>query len=192
MSEQLEIEFKNMLTKAEYIQLLDYFQAHESSFFTQTNSYFDTPTWTLKKLGAGLRIRLLPHSAELTLKTPFQDGLLETTDSLSLHEGQQLIANKTIKLNGAVAEKLVELGVTPQELNLLGTLTTKRFEKETKDGLFVLDESQYEGITDYELEFEVKNHASGKLVFDNFLTTQQLSIRPAKNKIARMIEARYN
>lgn len=192
MSQQLEIEFKNMLTKTEYLQLLDYFSATKQEFFTQTNSYFDTVEWNLKNIGAGLRIRLLPQSAELTLKTPEKEGLLETTDSLTLEEGQSLIAAKTIKTDGHVAKKLIELTINPETVALLGTLTTKRFERKTADGLFVLDESQYENSIDYELELEVADYQIGKEVFEEFLTARKLPYRPAKHKIARMIEATFN
>lgn len=191
MSEEIEIEFKNLLTEKEYQALLHYFNATENDFFTQINSYFDTPNWKLKKLHAGLRIRLLPDFAELTLKTPFENHLLETTDSLALVEAEKLIAEGKIKTDGTVGTKLKSLNVSPNELCLLGTLKTTRFEKQTPEGLFVLDKSYYGNEVDYELEFEVHDYAIGMVGFTNFLEKQQIPIRPAKNKIARMIDATF-
>ena len=48
MSEEIEIEFKNLLTEKEYQTLLYSFNATENELFTQINSYFDTPDWDLK------------------------------------------------------------------------------------------------------------------------------------------------
>lgn len=191
MSEEIEIEFKNLLTEKEYQTLLYSFNATENELFTQINSYFDTPDWDLKKLHAGLRIRLLPDSAELTLKTPFENHLLETTDSLSLMEAEKLISDGKIKSDGTVGAKLESLNIDPEQLRLLGTLKTTRFERETSQGLFVLDKSYYGNAVDYELEFEVPDYSIGKIHFDNFLETQQIPLRPAKNKIARMIDATF-
>ena len=122
MSEEIEIEFKNLLTEKEYQTLLYSFNATENELFTQINSYFDTPDWDLKESHAGLRIRLLPNSAELTLKTPFENHLLETTDSLSLMEAEKLISDGKIKADGAVGAKLKSLNISPERLRLLGTL----------------------------------------------------------------------
>lgn len=191
MSEEIEIEFKNLLTEKEYQTLLYSFNATENELFTQINSYFDTPDWDLKKLHAGLRIRLLPDSAELTLKTPFENHLLETTDSLSLIEAEKLISEGKIKADGAVGAKLKSLNISPEQLRLLGTLKTTRFERQTSQGLFVLDKSYYDNEVDYELEFEVPDYSIGKIHFDNFLEKHQIPLRPSKNKIARMIDATF-
>ena len=191
MTEEIEIEFKNLLTEKEYQTLLYSFNATENELFTQINSYFDTPDWDLKKLHAGLRIRLLPDSAELTLKTPFENHLLETTDSLSLMEAEKLISDGKIKADGAVGAKLKSLNISPERLRLLGTLKTTRFERQTSQGLFVLDKSYYGNEVDYELEFEVPDYSIGKIHFDNFLEKHQIPLRPAKNKIARMIDATF-
>ncbi|MDT1938567.1 MULTISPECIES: CYTH domain-containing protein [Carnobacterium] len=189
MSEQVEIEFKNMLTQSEYKKLLHLFQAKEDDFFYQSNTYFDTPDWQLKIKKAGLRIRLLPEYAELTLKTPLEKELLETTDTLSLEEGKQLIQQGKIKDSGFVFTKLISLGIDPTKLRLLGSLATTRYEQKTKKGLFVLDHSIYCDQEDYELEFETTHHEEGNKFFQQFLLDQGIPLRPSKHKIARMIEA---
>lgn len=189
MSEQLEIEFKNMLTASEYQKLLLYFQAKEKSFFFQENHYYDTIHEDLKHLRCGLRIRIMPNSAELTLKTPLGDHLLETTDPLSLKTAKELISKNSILQTGAVAKKLQSLKVDPDSVQLIGSLKTKRFEKETKDGLFVLDHSFYGEQTDFELEFETHDADSGEQIFNRFLEVHHLMKRPSKNKIVRMLEA---
>lgn len=57
MSETIEIEFKNLLTKVEYEKLLNAFNVKDEQIICQTNHYFDTPDFTLKDLGSALRIR---------------------------------------------------------------------------------------------------------------------------------------
>lgn len=192
MSEELEIEFKTMLIEAEYLSLLHLLGAKPADFFEQENYYFDTKNEALKSLHAGLRIRILPNAAELTLKTPFGLHLLETTDHLALAEASHYISNQTIKADGAVGKKLIELGVSVKDLHCFGSLKTIRFEKMVPEGLLVLDKSSYVGQTDYELEFEGTEHESGKLFFDAFLNKHHLPRRTGKNKIARMKDALNN
>ncbi|RKJ60851.1 CYTH domain-containing protein, partial [Butyricicoccus sp. 1XD8-22] len=57
MTQEIEIEFKNLLTKEQYEMLLKEFKIDDSKIIRQTNHYFDTPEWHLKTLHAGLRIR---------------------------------------------------------------------------------------------------------------------------------------
>ena len=49
MSQNIEIEFKNMLTKEEFIQKKSDFQVKSSDFVKQENDYFDTLDFALKK-----------------------------------------------------------------------------------------------------------------------------------------------
>lgn len=189
MSQELEIEFKNLLIEKEYLRLLDFFEAKETDFFTQENYYYDTNEGLMRQLRSGLRIRMLPLKAEQTLKTPLGQHLLETTDTLTHAEAKQLIDKKTIKKGGAVEKKLIEMHVPIKALSCFGSLKTVRFEKEFPDGLLVLDKSSYEGQIDYELEFEAQSHEKGKSFFEQFLTTQGIPLRKGKNKIERMRDA---
>ncbi|MCA9765060.1 MAG: CYTH domain-containing protein [Carnobacterium sp.] len=188
MSEELEIEFKNTLSAKEYHQLLEYFNAQENDFFTQENHYFDSDLWELKTIQAGLRIRVLKDSAELTLKTPFNHHLLETTDYLSLTESKQLLVENKINFTGQVAKKLRELAIEPMNVHLIGSLITKRFEVKIPTGLIVLDQSFYGEKVDFEVEFEVQEAKTGEINFDSFLKKHNLKRIPSENKIARMIK----
>ena len=62
---------------------------------------------------------------------------------------------------------------------VLGCLTTLRYEMKTDIGLMALDESQYFDITDYELELEVDDHEQGKQNFQQFLEKNQISYQKA-------------
>lgn len=189
MSEELEIEFKNLLSKSEYNELLNIFNAREKDFFSQENHYFDTVDSRLRKLNSGLRIRLLPQSAELTLKTPLGLHLLETTDQMTLEEAHTYLTDDTIKKDGMVGKKLTEMNVLIDDLRMIGSLKTVRFETAVPEGLFVLDKSTYAGKIDYELEFEAQDHHEGLAFFNQFLEKHAIPRRIGKNKIARMKEA---
>lgn len=56
-NQNIEIEFKNMLTKEEYELLLTHFQVGKEDLFEQENHYFDTSDFALKANHSALRIR---------------------------------------------------------------------------------------------------------------------------------------
>ena len=57
MKQEIEIEFKNIITQEEFKQLLYTFSIKDEDFITQENHYFDTETFSLKNNGCALRIR---------------------------------------------------------------------------------------------------------------------------------------
>lgn len=189
MAQQVEIEFKNSLTKTEYTNLLKDLNLSENDCYTQENHYYDTKDWKLKNRNSALRIRLFSTSAELTLKTPLGEDLLETTDSLLLKEAKQFLNSESIKTDGYVAAKLAELQIHPEDLYVIGSLITKRCEKKITQGLIVLDESSYGTKKDYELEFEATSREMGKVYFEDFLKKYSIKKRPTKNKVVRMMES---
>lgn len=190
MSEQLEIEFKTLLTQAEYQHLLTQFTVAETDFITQTNHYFDTPTYELQALGCGLRIRQFAQNGELTLKSPQTVGLLETTDLLDETELNTLLMQKKIKQTGTVAQKIQSLGIEPQTVQPFATLTTKRAEIKLPEGLMALDQSWYSDQVDYELELEVTDEQATVASFLQLLTRLEIAYKPSQNKIQRAKQAR--
>ncbi|EUJ25155.1 adenylate cyclase [Listeria grandensis FSL F6-0971] len=190
MSQELEIEFKNMLTASEYDLLINEFRLVEADFFTQTNYYFDTADFQLKDRLAALRIRKRELHYELTLKTPEQIGLLETTQILAEEQVTAILDGANIPV-GQVRDALYTLGINHQDLVMFGSLTTTRAEKTYKKGLLVFDKSFYSDTHDFELEYEVADFEKGKLLFHRFLEDRQIPQRPTKNKILRFYEAVY-
>jgi uncharacterized protein YjbK len=186
MSEQIEIEFKNLLTKKEFDHLIQQFRIKPEQFIIQKNHYFDTENFDLKKYNSALRIREKNSTYEMTLKQPLknQKGLLETNWDLD-----HLTANSIIKDGGIpdskIADKISDLKIDPQTIHYFGTLTTKRVEVPYKSGLLVLDNSSYFQIEDYEVEFEVHDYEQGKNEFDQLLREAAIPIRPTKNKVQR-------
>ena len=72
MSTNLEIEYKSLLSLAEYDQLKNLF-THVTPV-RQTNHYLDSKDFKLRKKKLALRIRTFDKSAEMTLKVPQEVG----------------------------------------------------------------------------------------------------------------------
>jgi uncharacterized protein YjbK len=187
MSETIEIEFKNLLTKVEYENLLKTFNVKEKDVVMQSNHYFDTPEFDLKNLGSALRIREKRNNLELTLKQPAAVGLLETTQHLSVNEFQAAIQLQIFP-KGIVQERLEQLKIAFNKIVYFGSLTTKRAEFPYKVGLLVLDHSFYLKKEDYEIEYEVEDFQTGQLVFQELLKQYDIPIRKTQNKIARFYQ----
>ncbi|MGT2911825.1 CYTH domain-containing protein [Streptococcus cameli] len=179
---QLEIEYKTLLTKSEYKRLKEFFSGH--ALFQQTNYYIDTPEFELKKNRLSLRIRTLMDRAELTLKKPLDVGNIEYNQEISLEQANQLIQKFELP-NGEIKKIIQDTDIPFETLSIWGYLTTNRIEINDGLGLFALDENHYNGITDYELEIEVQNPDEGKIAFDYFLKKQSIKFKYASSKVAR-------
>jgi uncharacterized protein YjbK len=184
LAQEIEIEFKNLLTKEEYMQLIQQFSIKDTAFRVQENHYFDTPGFHLKKKQSALRVRQKGGSFTLTLKTPITDGLLETNQRLSSGQAEELLKHGIFP-DGEVKDFLLNLGASVSSLHHFGSLTTKRAELEYRGGLLVFDESSYFDKVDYELEYEVKDFKEGEKIFFDFLKEQEIPVRETENKIKR-------
>lgn len=189
VSENLEIEFKTLVSIDDFPRVVDYFQLKEENFFTQTNYYFDSADFQLKMKHIGLRVRILSNDAEITLKIPQKVGLLEINDTLSLEEAQQIVESASLPDDGYVYNKLTALGIDKDNLRLIGSLTTKRAEIKLPQGLLALDESWYNKQHDFELELEVDDATNGKKDFLTLLDTLNIKESPSPNKIQRMMRS---
>ncbi|MBO0487654.1 CYTH domain-containing protein [Vagococcus fluvialis] len=191
MAKELEIEYKNLLTKLEYQNLLETTNLTKENIHEQTNIYFDTKNGILKEKRQGLRIRLLPLKIEFTLKVPQKNSYtyLEITDILNVFDLDKSLEEQIDLSKSEVLNYLANENIFVTDLKEIGSLTTKRAEKKLdQNTLLVLDESYYYGVTDYELEMEVLDSAIGQKTFENFLAENNIPVRPAKKKIARMFE----
>lgn len=189
MSEYLEIEFKSLLTEKEFSKLLTYFKIAEDDYFTQTNYYFDSSDLQLKQKQISVRIRILSLTAELTLKIPASEGLLEINEPLPLDLATTLIESNHLPQHGIVYNKLASLGFHVNDLALIGSLKTKRAEKQIPEGLLALDESWFGNQHDFEIELEVSNAYQGKQAFLALLKKLNVKEKITPSKIHRMMIA---
>ncbi|KIL50208.1 hypothetical protein KP77_15830 [Jeotgalibacillus alimentarius] len=187
MPQELEIEFKNMLTEKEYHDLYTAFDM--DSPVSQTNHYFDTPLFQLKEARSALRIREKDGKLTLTLKQPVEEGLLETHQPVSSLDLEDMLSGGGL-VGGEIAEMLELMNISPKQIVHFGSLQTNRSETPYKNGLLVLDHSSYLGIEDYELEYEVTSHDEGKENFLSLLTAYKIPVRETDNKIKRFYKAR--
>ena len=176
----LEIELKTLLKKDEYNRLKDQFT--DITPVLQKNYYIDTPDFELREKKVAMRIRTFEDWAELTLKVP---------QKLQLKDAENYLSKKELP-QGLVLDELAKHGIKTSEWQVLGCLTTLRYEMQTAIGLMALDESQYFDITDYELELEVENHEQGKQDFQQFLEENQIDYQKAPSKLVRFVKSMKN
>ncbi|TFD99296.1 CYTH domain-containing protein [Jeotgalibacillus salarius] len=187
MSQELEIEFKNLLTEYEYQQLYSDFKMHEP--MNQINHYFDTPLFHLKEARSALRVREKNGTLMLTLKQPVDEGILETHQKISKLDLDDMLSGGGL-IGGEVSDMLKLMNIPQQEMIHFGSLQTRRSETAYKNGLLVLDHSTYLGNEDYELEYEVSSYEAGKEIFLSLLTSYKIPVRETDNKIKRFYKAR--
>ncbi len=184
MAQEIEIEFKNLVTQDEFSQLISHFHINDEDFTSQDNHYFDTPDYQLKDNQSALRIRHKSGTYTLTLKTPLKEDLLETNQQLSKQEADSLLSGGVFP-EGEVKSAIHSLNISTQSLQYFGTLTTSRAEIDYREGLLVFDKSSYLQRQDYELEYEVKERQSGEKIFRSLLEQLNIPLRKTDNKIKR-------
>jgi len=176
MTQEIEIEYKVLLTKNEYDQLTNDFPFPKRSTL-QTNYYFETNNHDLKKHRSALRIREKANKYILTLKQPYKNAILETHDPLSFDAFLRW-KNGMPTHAPHVEQQLTKMDIQINELIYFGSLQTKRKTFTSKNIIYVLDESHYNGKMDYELEIEAPSHEIGNTIFLEIL--QRYNITPKK------------
>jgi len=183
MSQEIEIEYKNLITKEEYNQLLAAY-SFQTAGKKQINYYFETKNKELREHGCALRIREKENTYTLTLKEPRQTGLLETHDIIQKDVFQKWI-NGDIIPQPHTSKQFKNLGVKPKDLVYMGSLETIRREATYKNVLLVLDISRYNNKIDYELELEAPDESTGSYLFEKILNNGGIPKRNTPNKIKR-------
>lgn len=192
MSQEIEIEFKQLLTQSQYNTLLHEYDTIRSPLFNQVNHYFDTNDYHLKDQNSALRIRYKKGSYTLTLKQQRSDekGILETHQKLTGSQWYALKAGGRLPA-GEVHDQLTTLLKEPlPTFNYLGFLQTERTEIQLNEGLLVLDKSNYFDMTDYEMEFECTDFHAGKTFFTRLLDEKGMDWNKPANKIERFYRAK--
>lgn len=190
MSQEIEIEYKNILSAEEFENLRRSFSIREENFTLQHNHYFDTADFMLKEKGCALRIREKLGKFTFTLKQPHENGHLETHQLITSIEYEMIMSQSHFP-EGEVTEVIRTIGISPNQLVHFGTLATNRAEKNFQNGVLVLDHSFYFGFQDYELEYECNEKNKGKEIFYELLDKFQIPRRKTENKIKRMFNKCY-
>ncbi|MCO7126197.1 CYTH domain-containing protein [Sporolactobacillus shoreicorticis] len=188
MAQELEIEYKNMLTGDEFAKLCTAFGLKTSSFFKQVNYYFDTPTFALMDKKTVLRIRAVGAQYDFTLKQPHNGAILETHQELDDEESRSMIQLGIVP-SGEIEQAVTKIGVDADQLVLIGELTTKRCQFPYRSGKLFLDHSLYLDHNDYELEYEAAGQGSGADSFNALLLEHSIPRRSSKSKMIRLFQA---
>ncbi|MBO1220339.1 CYTH domain-containing protein [Staphylococcus nepalensis] len=189
MSTNNEIEFKQLLSKANYQDIYDKYFLDEKAF-SQTNYYIDTLNFDLKSHQSALRIRVKNNAYEMTLKVPAEIGLLEYNFETNIEPK----LNKQIEsqdLPEDILDQLLNMGIDIDSLIILGDLTTERIEKEIDGNLLVLDKNRYLGFEDFELEYEVYDYNEGLIQFKSILNQFNIKHEMPNNKVQRFFNRKY-
>lgn len=175
-----EIEFKTLLSKEQFNQLVsDYPEAH---LHDQTNVYYESESVNLKEMGFAMRIRDVDGKHLFTMKQKAEAGHHEY--ELYLDE------NSTEALDHPELKQLFERFEITGPFVIAGKLHTLRRSVQLKHGELCLDENEYCGIKDYELEFEidVEHQKEAQDEFNALMNHYQITYKQAKPKRTRCIK----
>lgn len=187
MSKDVEIEFKNILSEAEYQKIFDAFEFDKKEPNMQTNIYFDTPDNALAQIKTAVRLRRTSTYNHLTLKQPLSDQkTLETTESLSDAVSDQIEDTGCMPNTDEIGKTLYNLGVLTKKLGTIGKFETIRYEAEWHGHTIALDHVKFAHFSDYELEMETDDFEQGASDFKAFLQEFEIVERPSLQKVLRM------
>ncbi|MCK0472611.1 CYTH domain-containing protein [Halalkalibacter sp. APA_J-10(15)] len=187
MSQEIEIEVKSVITYSAYYELIQYLNLEEEQAICQHNHYIETPSFSLKNKGAGLRVREKENSYTFTLKQPHKIGKLETHQRLTEQEWNELKNHHRVP-KGEVETQLLSLHIPLDELKYVGTLTTERIEWPFNNGLLCLDKSSYFDQIDYEIEFEGNSEEHAIATLTDLLNQCGIDQVPTENKVRRFFK----
>lgn len=184
MNEQIEIEYKILLTKSIFKQILKDYPNHKD--YKQTNYYFTHPILQQKKYM--LRIREKENILEMTLKRPIKNHRLETNVLISQKEKDDFI--KHLPIQNEIIDILIHEGIHINELQQQFSLTTHRYDILLKEGILSLDENTYLNQHDYELELECYDEAQGYQKFIEIIESYHLNYQQnCMSKVQRAMQA---
>lgn len=177
MNKNKEIEFKTLISKEQYYNLLDEFNL-TNNIFSQINHYFDTENTDLIQEQTVLRIRQKGNNYKLTKKTRALVGADETHIFLSKEKAQEM-------LETGFDANIIGL---PYKVKKVAELTTYRASSHFRNGKIFFDRSEYYGKVDYEIEYEVDEVNQGKKDFKDFLDSHEIEYKESIRKSKRAFD----
>jgi uncharacterized protein YjbK len=177
MNKNIELEFKTVIPKESYENILLEYNLNDNVFL-QTNHYFDTPELTLSDQHIVLRIRQKgKRFFKVTLKSQHPEDAYESHILLSKEQA------KTMLKNGFHTKDFfpkLDVFVT-----YITSIDNYRASLPYHHGIMFVDRCEYCGQIDYELEYEVPDYEEGLKQFELFLSDHALSYVKTKRKSER-------
>lgn len=176
MNKNIEKEFKVLVDKEKFYELLSFYPA--ISFKKQVNIYYDTQDHQILKNHGAMRIRT-KNTHVFTFKKATSNGLEEY--------------ECTVSENSVSALYIDEITFLLKSHNISGpfeqiaNLTTYRGVLETEYAELCFDINEYNGITDYEIEYEYKKDHDGIKAFNDILA--KINIEYKKNGLSKIERA---
>ena len=173
----IEKEYKTLLSLSQYNKLFKVFK--NSQTIIQTNYYFDNNNYQLRQHGFMARIRVCNNNYTFTLKTPKINN--QTTE----HN----IQLSKLDINNQEIKTLLNNFNLNDDLKIIASATTTRTITTDTYGEWCLDKTNFSnGLTDYELEYELINSKDEKWeYFLDFLKKHKINYIPIKSKISRAL-----
>lgn len=179
-----QVEFRTLLSKDEYDRLMNQFKENKIDY--QTNHYFDTARFSLKASDTSLRVRER-DTLNLTFKRKKGYQIQELKLPISKEEFLAIV-NESILPDGDINQEITSI-IGKQKIENFMSLSTKRLYFNYGNGIIFIDESNYLGLADYELEYEAKNLYEGKKEFIQLLKDFDIKYKKAEKKIKRAYNA---
>ena len=181
MINNLEVEYKILVNKDSFEKLSALYK--DKMFVKQTNYYYDTETLNLRNQKCALRIREKNNTFLITLKTPASKGH---------HEYECYVKENSPEVfkTSEIKDILYQL-IKDQPLIELGKCVTYRAVVALEKAELCFDINEYNGITDYEIEYEQTCDHDGITVFNQILS--QVNLKYEKNcasKIKRTLKSK--
>lgn len=184
--EQIEIEYKILLTEDTFYQILKDYHNQIQHDYIQINDYFTHPILQQKKYM--LRIREKNNQYEMTLKRPIHQHRLETNIILTSQQKEDFYNNRT--LHNEITDILIHENIPIAELQQQFSLTTHRYDIPLHEGMLSLDINTYFNKKDFELEFEVFHEKEGYQKFLEIIKPYQLHYtKNCHSKIKRVLDS---
>lgn len=176
----LEIEYKTLITETQYQTLLSGLPFGQC--FNQTNVYYDTLSHQFRSLNVSCRIRSVNNTHELTFKVPAKQGKLEHNFIVSSNDA-------SVFKRMDISQFIDSLGIQA-DLVQQGILITQRCTLQRPYGELCLDLNTYNGLVDYELEYELYGTKQNEGLHDYQSILNQIGLvyhKNAPSKIKRCL-----
>lgn len=184
MGKELNYEFKTLLTKKEYLRILNEFPNMPGNL--QINYYFDTSRFTLKASDIGLRVRKR-DIYEITYKRKRGYAIQEREETISEDQFKDFI-EKGIIPSEPIAKEINEIARDQKIINYMN-LSTYRITIPYLNGYIYLDKCEYVGETDYELLYVCSSNEQGKKDFVEIVHKFNIEYKKSDAKIKRAYAA---
>lgn len=184
MEENLEIEYKLLLSREQFDNLTHYYD-HLAHVYTQINTYFTSDALQAKRIA--LRIREKENNYEMTVKTK-AEGTGRKEYNLALSKDDACFFLEGGMKDNEITQMLKDMDIDLSKITILCRLKTVRHDIPLEGGMLSLDANYYNGQEDYEMEFELSNLEKGKKTFASLLEKHKLLYtQNCQSKLTRTI-----